>query len=161
MNDQEQLMLEVFKDEQSRARHSETQRLEVTKFILAAAAALLGVMGVLKFSIGSIPLAIATIYLGWFGRRFTKIYVSRFDDHTRRARGLRTALDTAAGGKVQEILEENPIDQSVGSVRDFWNQLHTALMIFGALCLLWILGAWSMSHLCHCSTPFPVGLQQD
>jgi hypothetical protein len=105
-------------------------------------------MGVLKVSIGSIPLAFGVIYLGWFGR-FTKIYVSRFDDHAKRARKLKTEIDAAVGGKAKAILKEYPIDPSVGSVRDFWNHLHTALMFFGAICLLWILATWGISHLCR------------
>ena len=49
--EQQDLLLELYKDQIAQGRHIEVQRLEVTKFILASAAALLGVMGALKFSI--------------------------------------------------------------------------------------------------------------
>jgi uncharacterized protein (DUF2126 family) len=148
MEGREQWMIEAFKEEQSHARHTETQRLEVTKFILAAIAALLGVMGALKFSVYAAPLAVAVIFLGRLGRRLTEVYVNRFDDHRDRARALRAEIDSAVGGKVQQILHLHRIDKSQGSVREFWNRLHTAVMIFGVLCLVWIVGSacWLACH---------------
>ena len=149
MEAREQWMIEAFKEEQTHARHTEMQRLEVTKFILGAVAALLGVMGAVTFSTYSIPLALGGIFLGWFGWRLTEVYVSRFDDHRNRARVLRAEIDSAVGGKVREILAKHPIDKAQGRVREFWNRLHMAIMIFGVLCLLWILASawWLASHL--------------
>jgi hypothetical protein len=147
MTDQDQFLIEMHKEQVTHGRHTETQRLEVTKFILAAAAALVGVMGVLKFSIHCIPVAAGVIYLGWFGRQITNTFIERFDGHMRRARALRQAVDSsAAKGAVQAIWDANPVvdrDPVARSrrVRSFWLRINNAIVCFGLICMAWNIGA--------------------
>jgi len=82
-------LLELYKEEQTHARHTETQRLEVTKFLLVGVGVLLGFMGTLKFSIYCLPFGVVITLLGLIGVRITATYVDRFDDHRKRARALR------------------------------------------------------------------------
>jgi hypothetical protein len=136
----EEFMMEFYREENTHARHTEMQRLEVTKFLLAAAAALLGVMGALKFSIHCVPLALGMMYLGWFGQRMLEVHASRFDDHRKRARAARRFVDHTVGqNELGKIIDKYPIDKSVGRVRHFWESINRALIVFGFLCLCWIL----------------------
>ena len=133
----EQILLELYKEQTAHGRHTETQRLEVTKFILVAVAALLGVIGTMKFSIHCIPLSLAIIYLGTFGRRMTEIYVERFDGHMERARAFRIEIDKLVPqARIQAIISANKVVKSE-RLRDFWIRIHRALIVLGMACLLW------------------------
>jgi len=138
--EQQDLLLELYKDQIAQGRHIEVQRLEVTKFILASAAALLGVMGALKFSIQCLPLCFAVIYLGSFGRHLTATYVERFNGHMKRARALRVSLDSmVAQGKVQAILDANAVVK-IERVWAFWMKIHGSLIVLGIFTVLWTIG---------------------
>lgn len=137
------LMMDVYREQTTQGRHIEGQRLEVTKFILASAAALLGVMGALKFSIHCLPLAVALVYLGVFGRRLTAIYVARFEGHMDRARAIRQEIDTnLQQGMLQVILDAHPVVKAE-RVRTFWTRIHRAIVIFGMICVTWTIAAVS------------------
>ncbi len=132
MTDEQQLLVEIFKEENTHARHTETQRLEVTKFILVAGAALFGAMATLQFDRAKCrPLAYALIFLGFTALMLTIVYGMRFDDHRTRARAMRDALATSILSKEsKDILP--PIDKSL-SVRAFWLALDVAIILFGVI----------------------------
>lgn len=131
----DQLLLELYKEQTSQGRHTETQRQQVTQLIIGVTTALLGVMAALKFSVHCLPLAVAMIYLGGFGRRFTSTYIERFDGHMGRARVLRKAVDQeVASGLVQSLFDGNPVTKT-GRVRNYWLGLHRAIQILGFVCL--------------------------
>jgi hypothetical protein len=138
--DAQQLLLETYKDQIAQGRHLETQRLEVTKFILVAVAALLGLAGSLKFSIHCLPICLAIIYLGIFGKQLTKTYVERFDGHMGRARALRNNLDTTvASGLIQTIYDSSQVVKTE-RIRSFWIKIHNGILVVGILALIWNLG---------------------
>lgn len=139
--DQDQFLLEVYKDQIAQGRHLEMQRLEVTKFILAAVAALLALAGTLKFSIHCLPICLAIMWLGRFGAAMTRTFVERFDGHMNRARAARRQLDQrVAGGAIQCLLDDNPVVKSE-RIREFWIKLHCHVVVVGFLALLWNLAA--------------------
>jgi hypothetical protein len=132
----DQFFLELYKEQTAHGRHTEMQRQQMTQLILTISTALLGVMAALKFSIHCLPLALAMIYLGSFGRRFTLAYVERFDGHMSRARALRKAVDQqVASGGAQNIFDNNPVTKST-RLREFWLGLHRAIQILGAICVI-------------------------
>jgi hypothetical protein len=137
----EDIFFEMYKEQITHVRHTEVQRLEVTKFLVGLAAALVGVMGALKFSIHCLPLCATLVYCGFLGRRLTGTYVHRLDGHTNRAREFRRLLDSEASkGEVEKILSSNPVVRS-SRLRSFWLRVNTAIIILGVLCSCWNLGA--------------------
>ena len=135
----EDFLLELYKEEQTHARHTETQRLEVTKFILVAVGVLLGFMGTLKFSIYCLPFGVDIILLGLVGIAATSTYVSRFDDHRDRARAFRSEIDERVDppGRAQQVLHKHPIGKlKEGRVRTFWRNINYGITVLGAICLL-------------------------
>jgi hypothetical protein len=130
-------LLELFKEEHTHARHTETQRLEVTKFLLVGAGVLFGFMGTLKFSIYCLPFGVVIILLGLTGVAITSTYVDRFDDHRGRARALRMAIDctVSPSGLAKKIYDENRIRKKP-RVRDFWIRINYGVVIMGAICLV-------------------------
>jgi TM2 domain-containing membrane protein YozV len=130
-------LLELFKEEHTHARHTETQRLEVTKFLLVGGGVLFGFMGTLKFSIYCLPFGVVIILLGLTGVAITSTYVDRFDDHRGRARALRVAIDgmVSPSGLAKKIYADNQI-RKTERVRDFWIKINYGVVILGAICLL-------------------------
>jgi hypothetical protein len=133
----DQFLLELYKEEQAQSRHAETQRLEVTKFILVAVGVLVGVMATLRFSLYCVPIGIAVMLLGHLGRSVVKIYVSRFDDHRKRARAFRSAIDNmiSPARTAQPILDQHPVDKSE-RVRDFWLNVNSGVFWLGLVLLV-------------------------
>ena len=107
----DQFFLEMFKEEHTHARHTETQRLEVTKFILGAVGVLLALMGALKFSIYSLPFGVVIILLGIVGVMVTATYIKRFDVRRSRARAFRREIDLllAPPGTEEKVLSTRKI----------------------------------------------------
>jgi hypothetical protein len=139
--DKAEFMVELYKEQIAQGRHTESQRLEVTKFLAAGVAALASVMGGLKFSVYTIPISVAIIYLGFFGRRFTAIYVNRFEIHMKRARAFRKeADDLLADGRAAPVLEENKFDADY-LLSSPWATMHNAIIVFGFLLLFLSLAA--------------------
>jgi len=119
----DQFLLELYKEEQTYSRHTEVQRLEVTKFILVAVGVLIGFMGTLKFSIYCLPFGMLIIGLGFIGLTVTSTYVKRFDDHRNRARAFRSAIDNLVTptGKAESVLNANRMDKT-DRLRFFWER---------------------------------------
>jgi hypothetical protein len=133
----DQFLLELYKEEQTHARHTEVQRLEVTKFILVAVGVLVGLMGTLKFSIYCLPFGIQIIGLGIVGLRVTSTYVQRFDDHRQRARAFRTEIDgmVSPRGMAETVLSANRLDKT-DRLRTFWERTSQGVIALGIACLL-------------------------
>jgi C4-dicarboxylate transporter len=132
-------LLELYKEENTHARHTETQRLEVNKFLLGLASAFVAFMGALKFSIFCLPFGLAIIAIGFVGLAITKTYIQRFDDHRERARALRTEIDseTAPKNVAKPIIDNHPMVKQQGTrVRSFWEMINFAVMILGVGCFL-------------------------
>ena len=129
-------LLELFKEEQTHARHTETQRLEVTKFLLVAVGALLGLMGTLKFSIYCLPFGAVIMLLGLIGLTITSTYVDRFDDHRQRARAFRHEIDQMVSppGVARRVLDHHKIRKEE-RVRAFWTKINFGVVTLGALCV--------------------------
>lgn len=141
----EQFLLELYKEEQTHARHTETQRLEVTKFILVVVGVLVGFMGTLRFSIYCLPFGILIIALGFIGLTVTSTYVQRFDDHRKRARAFRSEIDkmVTPAGKAEEVLSLHRIDKNE-RLRTFWERINRGVITLGAICLLCnLLAVWA------------------
>ena len=130
-------LLELYKEEQTHARHTETQRLEVTKFLLVGVGVLLGFMGTLKFSIYYLPFGVVIILLGWIGVAITARYVDRFDDHRQRARALRKKIDqmVSPSGCAKNVLDANKIRKEE-RIRDFWTRINYGVAVLGTVCLI-------------------------
>jgi TM2 domain-containing membrane protein YozV len=130
-------LLELYKEEQTHARHTETQRLEVTKFLLTGVGVLLGFMGALKFSIYCLPFGVDIILLGLIGVAITATYVDRFDDHRKRARALRAEIDqmVTPPGFAKSVFAVNKI-RKAERVRDFWTRINYGVVILGVICLV-------------------------
>lgn len=140
----DQFLLELYKEEQTHARHTETQRLEVTKFLLLIVGALVGFMGTLKFSIYCLPFGILIVSLGFIGRTVTSTYIKRFDDHRTRARAFRTRIDemVTPAGIARPILKEHPMTKPNNDrVRTFWIKINNGVIVLGFVCLLCNLSA--------------------
>jgi hypothetical protein len=141
----ESTALDLYKEQTVQGRHLESQRLEVTKFVLTAAAALLSVMGALKFSIHTAPLAAAMMLLGVLGRRVTKVLVERFDRHMKRARAFRALVDGQLGNVIAPVVSSTPLVGPSGGgrqrIRDFWIDAHTVVIWIGIVSLVLVVGA--------------------
>jgi hypothetical protein len=136
--DSEQFLLEIYKEENAHARHTEVQRLEVTKFLLVLAGAFVALMGALKFSIYCLPFGVLIIFLGMIGAKITDTYVTRFDDHRRRARAMRAQIDsmTKPPNVAMPIVIAHPISTPPNSrVRSFWTQISYSMMALGIVCV--------------------------
>jgi hypothetical protein len=133
----EEFLLELYKEEQTHARHTEVQRLEVTKFILVAVGVLVGFMATLKFSIYCLPFGLLTIALGFIGLKVTATYVQRFDDHRSRARAFRSEIDqiVVPAHKAHQILKDHVLDKT-DRLRTFWQALNKGVIVLGAICLV-------------------------
>ena len=132
-------LLELYKEENTHARHTETQRLEVNKFLLGLASAFVAFMGALKFSIFCLPFGVAIVAIGLIGMSITKTYVQRFDDHRKRARAFRAAIDnqTTPAGTAKSIIDNHPMVKEEGvRVRAFWERINLAIMLLGVVCLV-------------------------
>jgi fatty acid desaturase len=141
----DQFLVELYKEEQTHARHTEVQRLEVTKFILVAVGVLIGLMASLKFSIYCIPFGVLIVALGFIGNTVTSTFVKRFDDHRNRARAFRREIDklVSPAGKAELVLGENRMDKT-DRLRSFWERINRGIMLVGAVCLLCnLLAVWT------------------
>jgi hypothetical protein len=133
----DEFLLELYKEEQTHARHTEVQRLEVTKFILVAVGVLVGFMATLKFSIYCLPFGLLTVALGFIGLKVTSTYVQRFDDHRNRARAFRSEIDEMVlpAHRAHQILKDHVLDKS-DRLRMFWQKLNKGVIVLGIVCLL-------------------------
>ena len=132
-------LLEIMKEENTHARHTETQRLEVTKFLLTGVGILIAFMGTLKFSIYCLPFGFLIIALGYIGKTINETYVRRFDDHRTRARACRAQIDklTAPPNLTMPIIRANPMTKTNSArVRTFWGRINNGVMVIGASCVL-------------------------
>lgn len=132
----DEFLLELFKEEQTHARHTETQRLEVTKFILVTAGVLVAFMGSLKFSVYCLPFGPLIMLLGVVGLAVTSTYVERFDAHRARARAFRAKIDEMLNptGYAKDILKDHPVVKEE-RVRSFWEKINHGVIALGAVCL--------------------------
>jgi hypothetical protein len=147
----DQFLLELYKEEQTHARHTEVQRLEVTKFILVAVGVLIGFMGTLKFSIYCLPFGALIIGLGFIGLTVTSTYVQRFDDHRKRARAFRSEIDklVTPADKAESVLSANRMDKT-DRLRSFWEKINRGVIALGAICLLCnLLAVWTRVNADH------------
>jgi hypothetical protein len=153
-------LLELFKEEQTHARHTEVQRLEVTKFILAVVGGLIAFMGALKFSIYCLPFGIVIMALGYAGIAVTTVYVQRFDDHRTRAREFRAAIDLMTTPPLQAapVLEANPmVKHGRGRLRGFWLRINQGVILLGMICLICNLFAiWARTK----ADPAPISIPE-
>jgi hypothetical protein len=133
----DQFLLELYKEEQTHARHTEVQRLEVTKFILVAVGVLIGFMATLKLSIYCLPFEVLILALGFIGLTVTSTYVTRFDDNRKRARAFRSEIDqfVVPAGKAELVLSGNRLDKTE-RLRSFWERINRGVIVLGAICLL-------------------------
>ena len=132
-------LVELYKEENTHARHTETQRLEVNKFLLGLASAFVAFMGALKFSIFCLPFGLAIAAVGIMGLSITRTYVQRFDDHRKRARSFRAAIDnqTTPAGLAKTIIDDHPMVKDKGArLRTFWGAINLAIVVLGVVCFL-------------------------
>jgi C4-dicarboxylate transporter len=137
--DAETLLLEVMKEENTHARHTESQRLEVTKFLLTGVGILIAFMGTLKFSIYCLPFGFLIVALGYIGKTINHTYVTRFDDHRTRARACRAQMDALAvpANLTIPLIRANPMTKTNSArVRTFWSQINNGVIIIGLICIL-------------------------
>ncbi len=152
----DQFLIELYKEEQTHARHTEVQRLEVTKFILVAVGVLVGFMATLKFSIYCLPFGALILALGFIGRTVTSTLVQRFDDHRTRARAFRHQIDqlVTPPGKAESVLSSNRLDKTE-RLRSFWERINRGVIVLGAICLFCnLLAIWARVNADHHPTSF-------
>jgi hypothetical protein len=150
----DQFLIELYKEEQTHARHTEVQRLEVTKFILVAVGVLIGFMATLKFSIYCLPFGALILALGFIGRTVTSTLVQRFDDHRKRARAFRDEVDqlVTPPGKAAPVLSSNRLHKT-DRLRSFWERINRGVIVLGAICLLCnLLAIWARANADHRAT---------
>jgi hypothetical protein len=125
-----QAMLEFYKEQCVHGRHIEAQRHAVAAMFLGAAGILLSVVGALRFSLQSLPLALCIVGLGIFAKRFIARYAEKWDDLKRRRRQYREAIQGPLG-----IAGAERADDGKRGIRDYWRHTFTAVIVAGAICL--------------------------
>lgn len=140
-----QALLEFYKEQCAHGRHTETQRHGVATMFLGAAGILLSVIGALRFSLYSIPLALCVVWLGLFGNRFIFRYGVKWDELSERRNHYRKEIQ-----KVLSIPDAKaPSHPGRQTIRSYWQLTFLAIAAVGALCgLLAALAAYQRTLPC-------------
>lgn len=140
-----QVLVELYKEQCAQGRHAEAQRHTVSAMMFTLCAALIAVMGTMKFELSAAPLAVCVIALGLYARRFVSAFEAKWDQLSRRQKYYREQMQALAGvDPVPEAVDKAAIGRDgKPRLRRYWRRSFDGLAVIGLLCLAVI--AWRAS----------------
>lgn len=140
-----QALLDLYKEQCSHGRHTESQRHLVTAMVLTAAGALLAVVSSNGFQPWAWPLAACVALLGLLGLGFARVYEIKWDEAGRRRNYYREQLQDLAGiasmpkDYVPRNLPEKqkPRKHRFSRLRDYW-RITFLFVTFAGLIAIWL-----------------------
>lgn len=143
------VLMEFYKENTTQGRQLESQRQFVTAIFLTLAGAILAAIATLKLTIGSLPLALMLLPLGWYGRKFTQKYWERFEYHMEYARRVRKQIDILCPDAGLESIrmearkthDKDPRFQALRRMRVYkkWAEMHGFVIALGVIASFLIL----------------------
>ncbi|WP_295456762.1 hypothetical protein [uncultured Thiodictyon sp.] len=135
------LLWELIQQHWTQGRHIDTQRVNMSRIMIAAAAGVIAVVGFNGLSSDDLPLTVFLSFLGIFGVWFSAKYDELFYTHMQLARAYRVELDKL----VPCIAFEKGVEQKNAlfgttkkltnkiRLKHFWMALHSMVALFGIL----------------------------
>lgn len=147
MSDALELLVRMYEEQRTHARHHEEQRSAVTNFLITITVAILALVGHLQSEVTAMPLAVFLVFVGVYGGLVSLKLYERNRFHARRASGYRDELDRLCpDARIVEIKHAAAAKHRMRCPRlhgvrlhKLWIALHGFITVLGLTCIVVII----------------------